>query len=113
MAIGLPCTNGTAPSHTSGAFSTQAMVLNAAMSRRGDATQASRIGEQVLHDGFEIDYAPGRKRGATRNSVTWQGEDGQPRSAVIGDHHPLVLQGHRFYTSPNKGFAPLACYVEM
>ncbi|MBP6764307.1 MAG: cytochrome c biogenesis protein ResB [Rubrivivax sp.] len=60
-----------------------------------------------MHDGFEIDYAPGRKRGATRNSVTWQGEDGQPRSAVIGDHHPLVLQGHRFYTSPNKGFAPL------
>ena len=59
------------------------------------------------HDGFEIDYAPGRKRGATRNSVTWQGEDGQPRSAVIGDHRPLVLEGHRFYTSPNKGFAPL------
>lgn len=59
------------------------------------------------HDGFEIDYAPGRKRGATRNSVTWLGEDGQPRSAVIGDHHPLVLQGHRFYTSPNKGFAPV------
>lgn len=59
------------------------------------------------HDGFEIDYAPGRKRGATRNSVSWNGADGQPRSAVIGDHHPLVLQGHRFYTTPNKGFAPL------
>lgn len=59
------------------------------------------------HDGFEIDYAPGRKRGATRNQVTWEGEDGQARSAIIGDHHPLVLQGHRFYTSPNKGFAPV------
>ena len=59
------------------------------------------------HDGFEIDYAPGRKRGATRNGVTWHGADGQPLSAVIGDHHPLVLEGHRFYTSPNKGFAPL------
>lgn len=59
------------------------------------------------HDGFEIDYAPGRKRGATRNSVTWHGADGQPQSAVIGDHRPLVLQGHRFYTSPNKGFAPV------
>lgn len=59
------------------------------------------------HDGFEIDYAPGRKRGATRNAVTWLGDDGQPRGAVIGDHHPLVLAGHRFYTSPNKGFAPL------
>ena len=59
------------------------------------------------HDGFEIDYAPGRKRGATRNQVTWLGDDGQPRSAVIGDHRPLVLHGHRLYTSPNKGFAPL------
>jgi len=63
------------------------------------------------HHGFEIDYAPGRKRGATRNGVTWQGDDGQPRSAVIGDHHPLLLQGHRFYTSPNKGFAPLLRWV--
>ncbi len=59
------------------------------------------------HHGFEIDYAPGRQRSATRNSVTWFDQDGQPRSAVIGDHHPLVLQGHRFYTTPNKGFAPL------
>jgi cytochrome c biogenesis protein len=25
---------------------------------------------------------------------------------VIGDHTPLVLEGYRFYTSPNKGFAP-------
>jgi cytochrome c biogenesis protein len=58
-------------------------------------------------EGFEIDYAPGRQRGATRNTVTWQGEDGRPQRGVIGDHHPLVLDSHRFYTSPNKGFAPL------
>ena len=59
------------------------------------------------HDSFEIDYAPGRQRGATRNAVTWRDHDGTPRSAVIGDHRPLVLAGHRIYTSPNKGFAPL------
>jgi len=58
-------------------------------------------------DGFEVDYAAGRRRGATRNSVSWADADGQVRSAVIGDHHPLVLDGHRFYTSPNKGYAPL------
>lgn len=57
--------------------------------------------------GFEIDYAPGRQRGATRNRVSWQGDDGSARSAVIGDHRPLVIDGHRIYTSPNKGFAPL------
>ena len=57
--------------------------------------------------GFEIDYAPGRQRGATRNSVSWRDADSAPRSAVIGDHRPLVIDGHRIYTSPNKGFAPL------
>ena len=60
-----------------------------------------------VHHGFEIDYAPGRQRGATRNPVSWRGDDGAPRSAVIGDHRPLVIDGHRFYTTPNKGFAPL------
>jgi cytochrome c biogenesis protein len=78
------------------------------LDREAGALHVDRLQRLAFsHDGFEIDYAPGRKRGATRNSVTWQAEDGQPRSAVIGDHHPLVLQGHRFYTSPNKGFAPL------
>ncbi len=58
------------------------------------------------HDGFEIAYAPGRKRGETRNLVTWRNPDGTSQSAIIGDHRPLVLDGYRFYTSPNKGFAP-------
>lgn len=57
--------------------------------------------------GFDIEYAPGRKRGATRNRVSWQGDDGTRHEAVIGDHVPLVLDGHRFYTSSNKGFAPV------
>lgn len=57
--------------------------------------------------GFEIAYAAGRRRGATRNRVAWTGSDGQPREAVIGDHRPLVLDGYRIYTSPNKGFAPM------
>jgi hypothetical protein len=30
-----------------------------------------------------------------------------PRSAVIGDHRPLQVDGYRIYTSPNKGFAPV------
>jgi energy-coupling factor transporter transmembrane protein EcfT len=59
------------------------------------------------HEGFEIDYAPGRRRGATRNSVNWTDAGGIARQAAIGDHRPLIIDGHRFYTSPNKGFAPL------
>lgn len=63
------------------------------------------------HQGFEIDYAPGRKRGATRNPVTWRDEAGRERSAVIGDHRPLVMAGYRVYTSPNKGFAPMLTWT--
>lgn len=59
------------------------------------------------HEGFDIDYAPGRKRGATRNRVAWLEADGRSRRAVIGDHHPLRIDGYRIYTSPNKGFAPV------
>ncbi len=67
-----------------------------------------RLGQlSFVHEGFEIDYAPGLKRGPTRNRVRWTDADGQPREAVIGDHHPLLLRGYRIYTSPNKGYAPL------
>ncbi|HET9821907.1 MAG TPA: cytochrome c biogenesis protein ResB [Burkholderiaceae bacterium] len=59
------------------------------------------------NDGFEIDYAAGRRRGATRNAVSWVDGAGVARRTVIGDHRPLVIEGHRFYTSPNKGFAPV------
>ncbi len=59
------------------------------------------------HEGFEIDYAPGRQRGPTRNTVAWTDESGHEQRAVIGDHRPLLLQGYRIYTSPNKGFAPV------
>jgi ResB-like family len=63
------------------------------------------------HEGFEIHYAPGRKRGATRNPVTWTSDDGQVQRAVIGDHRPLVLDGYRIYTSSNKGFAPMLTWL--
>lgn len=63
------------------------------------------------HNGFEIDYAPGRRRGATRNPVAWRDGNGGVHAATIGDHRPLVLNGYRFYTSPNKGFAPLLTWL--
>lgn len=57
--------------------------------------------------GFEIDYAAGRRRGATRNRVVWRDDTGRWQRAEIGDHRPLVLDGHRITTTPNKGFAPV------
>jgi cytochrome c biogenesis protein len=63
------------------------------------------------HDGFEVDYAPGRRRGPTRNRVVWVDDKGVANRAVIGDHHPLVIDGYRIYTSPNKGFAPVLSWL--
>ena len=61
---------------------------------------------RFTNEGFTIDYAPGLQRGATRNAVSWQDDQGRWQRSVIGDHEPLVLEGYRFYTTFNKGFAP-------
>lgn len=61
---------------------------------------------RFTNNGFHIDYSPGLQRNATRNAVRYVDADGRERSMEIGDQTPLVLQGYRFYTSPNKGFAP-------
>jgi hypothetical protein len=58
------------------------------------------------NDGFQIAYAAGVARDRTRNAVSYTDEEGVARQAEIGDQAPLVLYGYRFYTSPNKGYAP-------
>jgi hypothetical protein len=73
----------------------------------GALYRADLQGWQLRNEGFTIDYAPGRRRGATRNTVAWTGADGSAQRAVIGDHRPLVIGAHRIYTTSNKGFAPL------
>jgi len=71
-----------------------------------------RLDEAVFeHQGFRIDYAPGLKRGPTRNTVQWRDSAGRLQRAIIGDHEPLVRAGYRFYTSPNKGFAPVFTWI--
>ena len=59
-----------------------------------------------VNEGFEIDYAPKWKRTETRNLVRWRGPRGE-ETGIIGDQTPLVLEGYRFYTTSNKGFAPV------
>lgn len=61
---------------------------------------------RFINDGFEVSYMPGPRRDRTINRVRWTDADGVERQAEIGDHRPLVLRGYRFYTTPNKGFAP-------
>jgi cytochrome c biogenesis protein len=62
---------------------------------------------RFVNDGFEIDYAPKWKRSETRNRVRWLDAHGAMHAGVIGDQTPLVLEGYRFYTTSNKGFAAL------
>ena len=61
-------------------------------------------GVEFLQGAWEVDYAPGVRRGHTRSQV-WLPGEATPRS--IGDDTPLVLAGYRFYTTANKGFAPV------
>jgi cytochrome c biogenesis protein len=60
---------------------------------------------RFVNRGFQVRYAPGLKRLETRNLVSWANEQGREERAVIGDDKPLVLDGYRFYTTWNKGFA--------
>lgn len=62
---------------------------------------------QFINEGFSIDYGPGLKRGATRNALRYVDGNGQPQRIVIGDMDALSVRGYRFYTTANKGFAPV------
>lgn len=62
---------------------------------------------QFVNEGFTIRYEKGVRRSETRNTVSWLDDSGGVQRAVIGDQEPLVRYGYRFYTSFNKGFAPV------
>ncbi|HEY6863324.1 MAG TPA: cytochrome c biogenesis protein ResB, partial [Burkholderiales bacterium] len=69
---------------------------------------ASRLARAAFtNEGFTIGYSAGIRRDETRNAVAWTDAGGGVGRAVIGDQQPLVLAGYRFYTSPNKGYAPV------
>jgi len=61
--------------------------------------------------GFDIAYAPRMKRQDTVSEIfVPDGGAGWAR-VLVGDDTPLIAGGYRFYTSFNKGFAPLLTYV--
>ena len=66
---------------------------------------------RFVNDGFTIDYAEGWRRGRTTNDVRAFGQDGRAVHHAIGDITPLVLEGYRFYTTSNKGFAIVMRWV--
>jgi len=60
---------------------------------------------RFVNDGFTVEYAEGWRRGRTLNDVRVFGSDGQVTRRRIGDMDALVIDGYRFYTTSNKGFA--------
>ena len=60
---------------------------------------------------YTVEYFPGIIRGATRSTVILSGDEGGRQTRVIGDDTPLVLDGYRFYTTFNKGFAPVVTWI--
>ncbi len=60
---------------------------------------------------FTVDYGPELSRSTTRSQVLAPDGAGRLVPVVVGDDHPLILYGYRFYTSSNKGFAPLLTWI--
>jgi cytochrome c biogenesis protein len=60
---------------------------------------------RFVNDGFTVEYAEGWRRGRTTNHVRVFGSGGEVVNRVIGDIDALVIDGYRFYTTSNKGYA--------
>jgi cytochrome c biogenesis protein len=67
---------------------------------------------RFVQAGFTVDYAPGVKRRHTDSTVLVPRADGGWQRVAVGDDVPLVTGRYRFYTSFNKGFAPLLTYTD-
>ena len=59
---------------------------------------------------FTVTYAPGVQRDRTTSMVVAGSQPGAAPQAV-GDNTPLELDGYLFYTTSNKGFAPVLTWT--
>lgn len=72
-------------------------------------TRLDRIAFRQIE--FDINYAAGMKRRETK-SIVEVDQGGRRRRLAIGDDEPLVAPPYRFYTTFNKGFAPLVTFTD-
>lgn len=66
---------------------------------------------QFIQGRYTVDYSPGLKRGLTHSEVLLPGSEGVAVPRDVGDDRPLVLERYRFYTTHNKGFAPILTWL--
>lgn len=87
-----------------------------------DALAANDVQAGPLHFGdlhdvsfvqgpWTVDYTSRLTRGPTRSHVLIPDEQSGWQDLVIGDDTPLVLEGYRFYTTFNKGFAAVLTWI--
>lgn len=76
-------------------------------SERGPWHRSRLDRAQFVNEGFTIRYEKGVRRAETRNTLSWLDGSGVVQRSTIGDQEPLLRHGYRFYTSFNKGFAPV------
>lgn len=60
---------------------------------------------------YTVQYEAGLKRGLTHSYVKVEVHPGQWEDHVVGDDRPLLIHGYRFYTTFNKGFAPILTWT--
>lgn len=79
--------------------------------RHGPWHRNSLSDVQFVQSRYTIEYSPGLVRGRTFNQVLVPNQNGEWENQIIGDDRPLVLDGYRFYTTFNKGYAPLLTWM--
>jgi len=92
---------------TGNAFSTQALSdVRSGPLHRGALDEVS-----FVQGPYTVEYRANMMRGLTHSYVAIPDGQGEWREAVVGDDRPLVLEGFRFYTTFNKGFAPILSWI--
>ena len=82
------------------------------LDRKAGPLHDGNIQQVVFRQGFyTVEYDTGMKRGLTHSHVLVPGPGGGAVENIVGDDRPLVLQGYRFYTTFNKGFAVLLTWA--
>ncbi len=66
---------------------------------------------QFVQQGYTVEYRPGLVRGATRSHILLPDGKGGWKAEVVGDDTPLIIDGYRFYTTFNKGFAAVLTWI--
>lgn len=75
--------------------------------RSGPLAPLPLVDGVLRQGGIAVDYTPELRRGATRSQV-WVADRGW---LEIGDDVPVLVDGYRFYTTSNKGYAALLSWL--